>query len=438
MRRYYYSKLSEEKVFKLTKRPAIDFNKTIEIVKPILEDVKSNGLKAVLKYAKKFDGLDSNNFIVTNDEIKKAKKNLSANLKKAIDDAYNNIRKFHIKQIPRSYNVVTVPGVNCSREYRVIEDVGLYVPGGTAVLPSTMLMLGIPAQIAGCKRIIVCSPAKNGKINDALLYASNKCGIKEFYKIGGAQAVALMAYGSRAGNRLTNRNKIISKVSKIFGPGNQYVTAAKLLVSIDPEGCSIDMPAGPSEVLVIADEFANPAFVAADLLSQAEHGVDSQVILVTNSVGLQKKVQTEIEKQLKVLPRKELAFASLKNSFSLIVKNIRQGIEFSNFYAPEHLILNLKNAVKYKVKIKNAGSVFLGNYSPESAGDYASGTNHSLPTYGFAKSFGGVTVESFMKSVTFQSLTKKGLKNISETIETLAETEKLIAHRNAVKIRFET
>ncbi len=232
-------------------------------------------------------------------------------------------------------------------------------------------------------------------------------------------------------------DKKIQKVSKIFGPGNQYVTAAKLLVSIDPEGSSIDMPAGPSELLIIADEFANPAFVAADLLSQAEHGIDSQVILVTNSVGLEKTIRKEIENQLKLLPRKKLASASLKNSFSLIVKDIKKGIEFSNFYAPEHLILNVKNSVKYKSKIKNAGSVFLGNYSPESAGDYASGTNHSLPTYGFAKSFGGVTVESFMKSVTFQSLTKKGLKNISETVQTLAETEELIAHKNAVKIRFE-
>ena len=427
MKKYFYSKLNERRLLNLTKRPAIDFTKTFTVVKPILDDVKSKGLKAALGYAKKFDGLDPRNFIVTKDETKKAKKNLPAKVKKAIDDAYNNIRKFHLKQLPKSYNVETVPGVNCSREFRSIENVGLYIPGGTAVLPSTMLMLGVPAQIAGCKRVVACSPAKDVKINDALLYASYKCGIKEFYKIGGAQAIALMAYG----------DKNISKVFKIFGPGNQYVTAAKLLVSIDPEGCSIDMPAGPSELLIIADESANPAFVAADLLSQAEHGIDSQVILVTNSLKFEKKVEKEIENQLKKLPRKNLASASLKNSFSLIVKDIQQGIEFSNFYAPEHLILNVKNSARYKSKIKNAGSVFLGNYSPESAGDYASGTNHSLPTYGFAKSFGGVTVESFMKSVTFQSLTKKGLKNISETVQTLAETEELFAHKNAIKIRFE-
>jgi len=444
MKRYYYSKLSERQLLSLTKRPAINFTKTFKIVKPILDDVKSNGLKAALNYAEKFDELDSKNFIVTKDEIEKAKKNLSPKVKKAIDDAYKNIRKFHLKQFPKGYNTEIVSGVNCSREFRAIENVGLYIPGGTAVLPSTLLMLGIPAQIAGCKRIIVCSPAclsgrqaKDDRINDALLYAANKCGIKEFYKIGGAQAIALMAYGSRANARLTTGDKKIPGVSKIFGPGNQYVTAAKLLVSIDPEGCSIDMPAGPSELLIIADESANPAFVASDLLSQAEHGIDSQVILVTNSVDLEKKIQQEIEKQLKMLPRKKLASASLKNSFSLIVKKVRQAIEFSNFYAPEHLILNAKNPAKYKPEIKNAGSVFLGNYSPESAGDYASGTNHSLPTYGFAKSFGGVTVDSFMKSVTFQSLTKKGLKNISETVQTLAETEELIAHRNAVKIRFE-
>jgi histidinol dehydrogenase len=426
MKRYYYIKLSKQQLLSLIKRPAIDFTKTFKIVKPILDDVKSNGLKAALSYAKKFDRLNSKNFVVPEKEIEKAKKNLPTKVRIAIDDAYNNIRKFHLKQYPKSYDIETVSGVNCSREFRAIENVGLYIPGGTAVLPSTMLMLGIPAQIAGCNRAVVFSPTKNGDVNEVLLYAAYKCGIKEFYKIGGAQAIALMSYG----------DKSIPKVSKIFGPGNQYVTAAKFLVSIDPDGCSIDMPAGPSELLIIADEFANPAFVAADLLSQAEHGIDSQVVLVTNSVDLEKKIQQEIEKQLKTLPRKKLASASLKNSFSLIVKNILQGIEFSNLYAPEHLILNVKSPARYKAKVKNAGSVFLGNYSPESAGDYASGTNHSLPTYGFAKSFGGVTVESFMKSVTFQSLTKKGLKNISGTVQTLAETEELIAHRNAVKIRF--
>ena len=437
MKRYYYTKLSEKQLLDLTKRPAIDFNEAFKIVKPILDEVKSSGLEAALKYAKKFDGLDSKNFIVTKDEIKKAKENLPVEVKRAIDTAYSNIRKFHLKQFPKSYNVETVSGVSCSREFRAIENVGLYIPGGTAALPSTMLMLGIPSQIAGCKRVVVCSPGKDGKINDALLYASYKCDIKEFYKIGGAQAIALMAYGNQTDGSLPTGEKKIFKVSKIFGPGNQYVTAAKLLVSIDAGGCSIDMPAGPSELLVITDGFANHTFVAADLLSQAEHGLDSQAILVTDSIDIEKKVQKEIEEQLKVLPRKKLASASLQNSFSLIVKDVQQAVEFSNLYAPEHLILNVKNPAKYKSKIKNAGSVFLGNYSSESAGDYASGTNHSLPTYGFAKSLGGVTVESFMKPVTFQVLTKKGLKNISETVQTLAEKEELIAHKNAVKIRFE-
>ncbi|MCG6914887.1 histidinol dehydrogenase [bacterium BMS3Abin03] len=425
MKTYSFSKLSPKQISELTKRPAINFDQTFKIVKPIIDDVKSNGLEAALKYAKKFDGLISNKFRTAEKEILKVKTNLPPKIKRAIDSAYKNIRKFHLKQLPKSYKLESVHGINCSRELRAIENVGLYIPGGSAVLPSTMLMLGVPAQIAGCKRVVVCSPAKDGKVNDSLLYAAFKCGIKEFYKIGGAQAVALMAYGDES----------VPKASKIFGPGNQFVTAAKLLVSIDPEGCSIDMPAGPSELLIVADETANPAFVAADLLSQAEHGIDSQVVLVTTSIELAKNVEKEIKKQLKELPREKIATGSLNNSFALIIKKIEQGIEFSNLYAPEHLILNVRSPAKYKFKIKNAGSVFLGNYSPESAGDYASGTNHSLPTYGFAKSFSGATVESFMKSMTFQSLTKDGLKNISETVQTLAETEGLIAHRNAVKIR---
>jgi len=425
MRTFIYSELSKGQVLRLTKRPAINFTRTFEIVKPVINEIKSRGLKAALKYAKKFDGLDGNDFIVTENEIRQAKKNIAPQIKKAVDSAYANIRKFHLKQLPASFEIETVRGVKCSREYRAIEDVALYIPGGTAVLPSTMLMLGVPAQIAGCKRVVVCSPAKDGKINEVLLYAAGKCGIKEFYKIGGAQAIALLAYG----------DKKIPGVSKILGPGNQYVTAAKLLVSIDPDGCAIDMPAGPSELLVIADETANPAFVAADLLSQAEHGTDSQVILITDSRTFLKRVDAEIKKQLRLIPRKEYAAVALKNSFTLLVDNIEEGIDFSNLYAPEHLIINVKNPNKYKSKVKNAGSVFFGNFSPESAGDYASGTNHSLPTYGFAKTFGGVTVESFMKPVTFQSLSAEGLKNISETIITLAETEDLTAHKKAVEIR---
>ncbi len=409
----------------LTKRPSIDFDKTFEAVKPILNDIKSNGLKAVLKYAKQFDSFESEEILISVEEFSEAEKKLEPKIKKALETAYKNIYKFHKRQVPKNYTLETMPGVRCSREFNAIENVGLYIPGGNAVLPSTMLMLGIPARIAGCKRVVVCSPAKNGKINFPLLYTAKLCGIKEFYKIGGAQAIGLMAYGTDS----------IQKVNKIFGPGNQFVTASKLLASIDADGCAIDMPAGPSEVLIIADENAEPSFVAADLLAQAEHGIDSQVILVTNSETLSTKVEAEINDQVIHLPRKQIVLKSLENSFTLITSSIDQAVSFSNLYAPEHLILNIKNPKKIKNLVENAGSVFIGGYSPESAGDYASGTNHSLPTYGYARSFNGVTVESFMKSVSFQSLTKNGLKGISETIEVLAETEELLAHKNAVTIR---
>jgi histidinol dehydrogenase len=425
MKTYFYKDLTSDSIIKLTKRPAINLERTLKITTPIVKDVKRNGLQAAIKYAKKFDGFSGNNILVSKKEFDAAEKKLDGESKKALKSAFKNIYKFHQQQFPKSYLVETVKGVKCRREYRAIENVGLYIPGGNAVLPSTMLMLGIPAKIAGSKRVVVCSPSKNSLVNYALLYAAKLCGINEFYKIGGAQAIALMAYG----------DKKFDKVNKIFGPGNQYVTAAKLLISIDPEGAAIDMHAGPSEVLVIADENTNPVFVAADLLSQAEHGPDSQVVLVTNSKELSEQVQLEIKKQIDALPRKDFARQSLKNSFTLIVKDLEQAVSFSNKYAPEHLILNIKKADSFSKKIINAGSVFLGKYSPESAGDYASGTNHSLPTYGYAKSFGGVTVESFMKSITFQELTRDGLKRISNTVEKLAEIENLTAHKNAVSVR---
>lgn len=425
MKTYYYENLTPEELTALAKRPAINFDNISEIIKPILNDIKLNGLKSALKYAKQFDGFNEENVLVTEDEFDEAEKQLEPKVKKALEIAYNNIYKFHKVQYPVNYTVETMPGVVCSREFRAIENVGLYIPGGNAVLPSTMLMLGIPAKIAGCKRVIAFSPKKDKKINNPLLYAAKLCGITEFYKIGGVQAIGLMAYG----------DKKIKKVAKIFGPGNQYVTAAKSFISIDPEGCAIDMPAGPSEVLVIADENANPAFVAADLLSQAEHGFDSQVILVTTSVSLAEKTKDELQIQLVNLPRKEYALKSLDHSINLIVSNIDQAVIFSNIYSPEHLILNISGAGKFVDSIINAGSVFLGRFSPEVVGDYASGTNHSLPTYGYARSFSGVIVESFMKSVSFQALTKEGLKIISETVETLADTEKLQGHKNAVSIR---
>jgi histidinol dehydrogenase len=425
MKTYFIEKLKTEEINKLLRRPAIKLRSNFKVVQPILSDVKRDGLKASLKYAKKYDGSIPKNVIVAKEEFVKAEKNLNKKIKGAIKTATHNIEVFHQNQFPKNYKVETMPGINCSREFRAIQNVGLYIPGGNAVLPSTMLMLGIPAKIAGCKRIVVCSPTKNGEVNNALLYAAKIIGINEFYKLGGAQAIALMAYG----------DKNIKKVDKIFGPGNQYVTAAKLLVSIDLDGCPIDMPAGPSEVLIIADEYANPSFIAADLLSQAEHGSDSQVVLISNSFILIDKVKSEIQKQIRLLPRKNFAYKSLASSFAILVKNLNQAFKFSNEYAPEHLILHIKNAEKYKTEVISAGSVFLGEYSPESVGDYASGTNHSLPTYGYAKSFGGISVESFMKSITFQRLTKKGLKRIAETVEELATVESLDAHKKAVTIR---
>ncbi len=425
MKTYFYQKLSNLEKQNLLKRPSIDVEEFSVIVKPILLDIKQNGLSAALKYAKQFDGFTGNEMRVTRQEFEEAEKKLDSKIKKAIITAAENIRKFHSKQIPQAYEIETMEGIKCSREFRAIENVGLYIPGGSAILPSTMLMLGIPAQLAGCKRVVVCSPAKDGKLNFPLLFAAQLCGIDEFYKIGGAQAIGLMAYGDIN----------ISKVDKIFGPGNQFVTTAKLIVSIDFDGSAIDMPAGPSEVLVIADENTNPEFAAADLLSQAEHGADSQVVLVSTSENLISQTIEAIKVQLEDLPRKEIAKKALEKSFSLIVENIDDAIRFSNSYAPEHLILNINNAESYKSKITNAGSVFVGQYSPESAGDYASGTNHSLPTYGYAKTYGGVSVDTFMKSMTFQKLSKAGLENISGTVETLAEVEELIAHKNAVRIR---
>ena len=425
MKTHYYNKLSKDEIAELTKRPAINLEKVIKVVKPILDDIKQNGLNAAINYAKKFDSFEGEELLVSPKEFDEAEKELDSKVKSALETAAKNIEKFHAQQLPSSYSVETMSGVNCSREYRAIENVGLYIPGGSAVLPSTMLMLGIPAKIASCKRVVACSPAKEGKINTPLLYAAKLCGVKEFYKIGGAQAVGLMAYGSENFN----------PVNKIFGPGNQYVTAAKLLVSIDSNACTIDMPAGPSEVLVIADDNADASFVASDLLSQAEHGVDSQVVLVTTSESKSTEIRNEVDKQLAELPRKEFASKALENSFILIVDKIDEAVDFSNQYAPEHLIINVENFEDLKTKIVNAGSVFLGQYSPESVGDYASGTNHSLPTYGYAKTFGGVNVEMFMKSLTFQNLTKEGLQNIAETVETLAQVENLTAHKNAVSIR---
>ena len=425
MKIYNYNSLTQKELTLIFKRSGINTNEIFSLVKPILNNVKNNGDKAVLRYAKKLDKLSGNSIIVLQKELDASAKKLDAKTKSAIKTAAVNIEKFHSKKLPKAYSLNTMPGVKCWRKHLPIENVGLYIPGGSAVLLSTMLMLGIPAKIAGCKRVVVASPIRGSEINPALAYAAKLCGIKEFYKVGGAHAVAMMAYGTES----------VKKVDKIFGPGNQFVTMAKSIVANDHDGCSIDMPAGPSEVLVLADETANAAFVAADLLAQAEHGTDSQVILLTTSDELAKNVVKEIKYQINALPRKDLAEKSLEHSFVLLVPRMDDAVKLSNNYAPEHLIINIKNADNILKNISNAGSVFVGEYSPESVGDYASGTNHSLPTYGYAKSFGGVSVESFMKPITFQQLTKQGLKNISQTVIQLAETEKLEAHANAVRVR---
>ncbi len=408
----------------LSARPQYDFEKLEKIVSQILNEVKKSGDAALQKFTLQFDGIHLNELKVSENEIKESGNLISGELRKSIALAKKNIERFHISQKESIRKVETSKGVTCWRKSVPIEKVGLYIPGGSAPLFSTLLMLGIPAKIAGCKEIIVCSPPdKNGNISPAILFCANLLGLKNIYKIGGVQAIAAMAFGTKS----------IPKVNKIFGPGNQFVTAAKMM--IHKEGISIDLPAGPSELCVIADGTCIPSFVASDLLSQAEHGPDSQVILLSWDKLTIANIQAELKKQLLNLPRKNIALQSLKNSKAILFKNRDEAIEFSNKYAPEHLILVVKNADLIAKKISNAGSVFIGNFSPESAGDYASGTNHTLPTNGYAKSYSGVSLDSFNKKITFQKLSKSGLKNIAKAIETMAEAEGLIAHKNAVSIR---
>lgn len=427
MKKYNLSKLEKTEIEALLKRPAINFGKVMSLVEDVLRNVKKNGDKALSFYTKKFDGVDLSSFAISQKEIAEACRSVSKDVQIAFKLAAKNIEKFHKLQIQSGKKIETMPGVNCYYDFRPIERVGIYIPGGTAPLPSTVLMLGIPAKIAGCKEVIMCTPpGKDGKVNDLILFAASICGIKKIFKIGGAQAIGAMAYGTDS----------VLKVDKIFGPGNQYVTAAKMVVSIDPAGVPIDMPAGPTEVLVIADKEARADFVASDLLSQAEHGIDSQVVLVSNSNTKIEQVLAQIEEQISTLPRINIAEAALKNSFALLVDDVDEAIEFSNSYAPEHLILNVKNYKKYLNKIQNAGSVFLGQYSCESAGDYASGTNHCLPTYGYAKSFSGVSLASFKKQITFQELSFEGAKKLGPTVALMAEQEELIGHKRAMEIRY--
>lgn len=408
------------------KRPAFKLETLNRTVSSVLEDVKNNGDEAVKRFTFRFDKANLKDFIVSQAEIEEACNQISKTLITAIEQASENITKFHKSQIRSERKVETSKGVFCWRRNVPIEKIGLYIPGGTAPLFSTVLMLAIPAKLAGCSEIILCSPPNSEcKIHPAILYAANQVGVSKILKIGGAQAIAAMAFGT----------KTVPGVDKIFGPGNQYVTAAKLLVST--MGVAIDMPAGPSEVLVIADQSANEKFIAADLLSQAEHGPDSQVIFVTNDEGKISAVQKEIKSQLKKLPRVQIATKALENSKSLLFETIDECVEFSNKYAPEHLIICTKDAEQLGEKITQAGSVFLGNFTPEAAGDYASGTNHVLPTNGSARSFSGVSADSFMKKITFQQISKAGLKNLGSATEELAEAEELIAHKRAVSIRLQ-
>lgn len=408
----------------LIKRPVFKREEISDIVSEIFDEVQKSGDKALFDFNKKFDSVELENLSASSNEIENSAQLISDELKKAIQQAKENITKFHASQENEIQKIETTKGVICWRENRAIEKVGIYIPGGTAPLFSTVLMLAIPAQLAGCKEIILCTPPdKNGEINPAILYTAQFCGITKIFKIGGAQAIAAMTFGTET----------IPNVYKIFGPGNQFVVAAKELAQ--NFGVAIDMPAGPSEVLIIADENAVPEFCAADLLSQAEHGSDSQVIFISTDLQVLGETVDEVKKQVKSLPRNEFAQQSLDNSHFILFKTIEEALEFSNLYASEHLILAIENFEKYISLIQNAGSVFLGNYSCESAGDYASGTNHTLPTNGFAKNYSGVSLDSFVKKITFQNLSKEGLENLGKTIELMAEAEGLIAHKNAVSIR---
>lgn len=408
----------------LLKRPTRTVNDIESTVNQIFEDVQRNGDAAISKYTKLFDGADLQSNLLTTQEIEEASSKLSSELKAAITQAKSNIETFHKAQKTEKVSLETSVGITCWQEKRAIQKVGIYIPAGTAPLFSTVLMLAIPANIAGCNEVVLCSPPnKEGKIANEILYAAQLCGVTKIIKVGGIQAIAGLTFGT----------KTIPQVYKIFGPGNQFVTVAKQLAT--KYGVAIDMPAGPSELLVVADDSANASFVASDLLSQAEHGIDSQVILVSTSENFINEVETEINTQIKALPRQDIAQQAINNSKSILVKSDAEALDLINDYGPEHLIVVSKNNNFYVDGIQNAGSVFIGNYTPESAGDYASGTNHTLPTNGFSKAYSGVNLDSFTKAITFQNITKEGLKNIGNTIELMAEAEGLQAHKNAVSIR---
>lgn len=419
-----YDNLARTSWKAICRRPAFDSANLNTVVNEVLNQVKSKGDVALQAYTLQFEGVALTNFQVCEKELAAASEQVSEALKKSIGLAKNTIERFHGSQRETVQKIETTPGVVCWRESRPIEKIGLYIPGGSAPLFSTVLMLGIPAKIAGCTEVILCTPpSKDGSVHPAILYTAQQVGITRIFKVGGAQAIAAMTYGTES----------IPKVFKIFGPGNQYVTKAKELVQ--QTGTAIDMPAGPSELLVIADETCNPSFVAADLLSQAEHGADSQVILASPSGEVIDWVTRELELQLKALPRMEIAKQALEHSRAVRCASMEECFEFSNYYAPEHLIISSEFAENYLERIQHAGSVFIGNYSCESAGDYASGTNHTLPTNGYARNYSGVSLDSFIKKITFQKLSSEGIQNIGPAIEIMAEAERLFAHKNAVTLR---
>lgn len=415
---------AKEEWGELVKRPHLDVSELNATVEGVLNDVKNHGDSAVIRYEEKFDHAHLDSLSVSDAEMEEAESLVSLELKHALELAHHNISSFHQNQQFHGEKVETVSGVTCWQKSVAIEKVGLYIPGGTAPLFSTVLMLATPAKIAGCKEIVLCTPPnREGKVNPAILMAAKIAGVSKIFKIGGVQAIGAMAYGTES----------VPKVYKIFGPGNQYVMAAKQHVSL--HDVAIDMPAGPSEVCVIADETSNPVFVAADLLSQAEHGVDSQVFLISTSEEMIEKVKDEVEKQLEQLPRKEMAAKSLDNSKLVLVKDYDEAIELSNTYAPEHLIIATRNYDELAEKVVNAGSVFLGQYACESAGDYASGTNHTLPTHGYALAYNGVNLDSYNRKITFQHLTDEGIRSIGNAVVVMAENEQLEAHANAMRVR---
>jgi histidinol dehydrogenase len=426
MKTYVLTELNLSEVRSLCRRKATDLSSLFPVVRTILRQVKEKGDGALRRYTKRFDGVSLNTFTVMPEVIEESGSRVTGAVKKALDTAMRNIERFHRLRWTGKRTERRREGWVCFSETRPIDKVGFYIPGGTAPLASTVLMLGIPARIAGCREIVLCTPPnRQGAVSDLLLYAAKRCHIEKIFTIGGAQAIAAMGYGTES----------VPKMDKIFGPGNPYVTAAKMLLSMEPSGPAIDLPAGPSELLVIADEEARADFVASDLLSQAEHALEAHAVFVCTDERKAKEVIEQVECQLRTLPRKEIATHALRNSFALIVGTVEEGVAFSNAYAPEHLILNVRHPERYVGQIQHAGSVFLGPYSCESAGDYASGTNHVLPTYGAARTYSGVSVDSFLKRITFQKVNPKGLKNLRRTITILAEQEGLEGHKRAVEIR---